>query len=1367
MGDYPEIYKPVTRLKDKDAITKWVKDNYFRLDSGGIDRLGSEPNTVPYSEDTWKGAPLRVLIVRWSDYFSVDVSFSHGIVNQMIKEFMPGAYVDFSFFPSSPKDFSTYVTEKIPLMFGNTSKRPAAEFDVIMVSHCVTNEGLNWPAILKYSGFPLFKNERMEREDLPLIFMGGANAFCNESLYGGWSLEDKENTCMIDATFVGEGEKILPKLLKVYVDCKKKEMDKKAILKEFHLKKIPGYYEASEYEHVYGKPDWHGKFGKCDYLLEINPKNDWVRPIVKKAKVMDLDSVRSIEEDLIPYTGAGEAQCQIAAGCNCACSFCQEAAVNVPYRERSAENIIRSIKTARVNQGSSSASWFAFNWNTHSQIHTITRAAMQEFGDIGLISMRIDTLAEHEGLAHLLKFVGNKSQTMGVEGCSQRIRDFLHKSVSTHDLLTGSEYLIRNGCSEMKFFMIATGQEIDSDIQEFVLIMKEINEIKKKYNSKCQTRVSFMPIYNCCSGDTEIVTREGFRKLEDLTGQTVELLAKDGKWRESKINYFGSRQLNKVIFKPLVGKSNFRMEHRVTANHRWFLSDGSVTESLKVGDKVKIEPVVPTDLEKLEQDYIDGFTHGLVFGDGSKHISKNGFTHHIRLCASKDKLLKPLLVKATCYHATTFPDSLDGDPCVHFKITSSNWKEVPKSDPGSMPGGFVRSESTPLYQAGFIRGWLAADGNKNNTSKRDSYVLQSTSHEAVQWVVDRAPMLGFCVTGDNFESTEVTNFGPRTRLIRRVSLTEQSMEYRVQSIEEDMIEPVYCPEEPVTTGFTLKGGMVTGNCAFTALQFYACESFYKLNQDSLRPLVEACRELRWGFRTGSKRSEIMISQLNEMTDRRTTPLLIKNSLGDPEMLAASKTEREQLLKEYETFKRENPTDREGQREVQGRLAFAEAKVKYSDGWCFAGLVPKLVDKVWEERIKNLGLDLDYYFCEKDMDYVFPWDIIDISVTKEYTYEKWLQAKAFFDPGYCVGTLTKTGKCFSCSGCPTPSHTAWMTQREVEAPNSVANLEAFDRDMTKRGILRFKCNIKLPEMRTVKKKFYGKVLARALMMADPEKWSPIYLDTNGNSRTTASTNDKKDWVYGQILVDMAFNKQVTTDEIKPYIEEMNKNLHGLEILDVKGYAAEGCKTLFSAVDNALYHLFVPNDGLPFREITKRVDAFRKKRDSGEGFTIKTKEIKMKGVFKTVMKDLDIKRIKYVGCRQGFDDKGRNGTELVMLADNKINPFDLMEALLGGKSFQYRKYEAKVLGYYTEGTTQVVDLFSDIDDDAAVSSACEKTGLPVEVDSFSWEPYQSVSDPGLCISADYDLAMSDRKVIPQVNIEIEGPKEKDGDTLEGLL
>jgi len=1031
--DYPNYLKPVKRLKGQAEIKKWVRNNYYRMDSGGIDRLGGEPNTTPYSEEAWENSPANILITRWSDYFSVDVSFTHGMVNQMMKEFLPGAFIDLNFFPNSPKDFEMLKSDRVPIMFGSASKRPFADFDLVSISHCVTNEGLNWPAMLKYSGIPLWKHERMDREDLPLIIMGGANAFCNESLYGGWSLEDDENVCMIDAVFVGEGEKIFPKLLKIYAECKAAGMTKRDILKEFHVRKIPGYYEPDQYEHVYGKPEWHGKFGTCDYLLEINPKEDWVRPIVKKAKVMDLDSVRSIEEDILPYTGAGEAQCAIAAGCNCACSFCQEAAVNVPYRERSAEAIIAAIMKARVNQGASTASWFAFNWNTHSQIHTITRAAMHELGDVGLISMRIDTLAEHEGLATLLKFVGNKSQTMGVEGASQRLRDFLHKSVSTHDLINGAEYLIKNNCSEMKFFMIATGQEEDDDIQEWIGVMRQINELKKKYNSKCQTRVSFMPVYNC---------------------------------------------------------------------------------------------------------------------------------------------------------------------------------------------------------------------------------------------------------------------------------------------------------------------------AFTALQFYRCESYYKIKEDTLRPLVEACRELKWGFRTGSRRSEIMISQLNEMADRRTTPLLVYNSLGDPEMLKEGKDMKEKANRALENFildhDKTEPDYRDVLRAHKDAVTFAEAKIKYSSGWIFTGLIPKNVDAIWKERMERMGLDLDYYFCEKDMDYIFPWDIIDISVTKEYTFEKWIQAKAFFDPGYCVGTLTKSGKCFSCAGCPTPSHTAWMTQREVDAPFTRENLEAYKRDMTKRGVVRFKLQIDNPLMRTARKKFFGRSLARAMMMANPEKWSPIFMDQTGNSRTTASTNDQKDWVYGRILIDFSFNKQVSTEMIREDIEAINKRLHGYRLLDAKGYAGSEVKTLFSSVDNALYKLFIPNEGIPFKKINDRIMAYNKKRASGGDFQIKKKELKMKGAFRTVMKDLDVSRIKYVGCRQGMD-KGKIGTELIMLSDNKINPFDLLESLLGGKAFQYRKYETEILGYYKDGSLQVVDLFAE-DDDSSTTYACENSGEPIELEVFSGEPYKSKSAKDLCIAADFSVALeSDIEIV----------------------
>src|SRR5439155_1419736 len=67
------------------------------------------------------------------------------------------------------------------------------------------------------------------------------------------------------------------------------------------------------------------------------------------------------------------------------------------------------------------------------------------------------------------------------------------------------------------------------------------------------------------------------------------------------------------------------------------------------------------------------------------------------------------------------------------------------------------------YIAGFVDGWLAADGDP---VKARSWRLRSISHGALAWVEKVAPYAGYIVIGSGEESNRETNFGVRNRQIR-------------------------------------------------------------------------------------------------------------------------------------------------------------------------------------------------------------------------------------------------------------------------------------------------------------------------------------------------------------------------------------------------------------------------------------------------------------------------------------------------------------------------------------------------------------------------------------------------------------------------
>lgn len=87
--------------------------------------------------------------------------------------------------------------------------------------------------------------------------------------------------------------------------------------------------------------------------------------------------------------------------------------------------------------------------------------------------------------------------------------------------------------------------------------------------------------HNCFSSKTEFVTRNGVVSFADCKdGQVVEVLDKDGVWREATVKCYGKQKLQDVVLK----KDDEEKLISCTANHRWILSDETVTTALKEGD---------------------------------------------------------------------------------------------------------------------------------------------------------------------------------------------------------------------------------------------------------------------------------------------------------------------------------------------------------------------------------------------------------------------------------------------------------------------------------------------------------------------------------------------------------------------------------------------------------------------------------------------------------------------------------------------------------------------------------------------------------------------------------------------------------------
>jgi ribonucleoside-triphosphate reductase (thioredoxin) len=301
--------------------------------------------------------------------------------------------------------------------------------------------------------------------------------------------------------------------------------------------------------------------------------------------------------------------------------------------------------------------------------------------------------------------------------------------------------------------------------------------------------------YNCGRATTRFFADGVIRTLGEMAGKSTRVRCIDGVWRPAEIREFGVQRLYRVTFRPDVATSRYNISYDVTREHRWITKRGEVTD-LRVGDKVCIKP---DHIEKTPE-WSDGFIHGVMYGDGCATTGRPKH-YQIRLCGAKGVLLETLL-SSKWYVSHSYPASYNGDP--HVRLRSNVQLNCLPDEEFSIE-----------YQAGFLAGLLRVDGFNSGTRRG----IELTDAEAIRWIEDRAPLLGWVITGGFSTHSKETNYGKRSGTPRRITLTQESMDFVVQSIEDlNIEETVYCAVEPITHTFTLVGGVPTGNCHTAALR---------------------------------------------------------------------------------------------------------------------------------------------------------------------------------------------------------------------------------------------------------------------------------------------------------------------------------------------------------------------------------------------------------------------------------------------------------------------------------------------------------------------------------------------------------------------
>jgi hypothetical protein len=86
---------------------------------------------------------------------------------------------------------------------------------------------------------------------------------------------------------------------------------------------------------------------------------------------------------------------------------------------------------------------------------------------------------------------GKRTYTIGVEGISDRMRRYLHKSLSEKELLVSLEHIYSRKPRQLKLFYIITGLENENDKKEFKDFIKKLKLLKNNLSPGCRSIMSF------------------------------------------------------------------------------------------------------------------------------------------------------------------------------------------------------------------------------------------------------------------------------------------------------------------------------------------------------------------------------------------------------------------------------------------------------------------------------------------------------------------------------------------------------------------------------------------------------------------------------------------------------------------------------------------------------------------------------------------------------------------------------------------------------------------------------------------------------------------------------------------------------------
>ena len=393
-------------LKTRYEIDNWLYHSYRRLSKP--EYCFSFDNRSQTLEE-FENAKLRVLVVFMSPGSRRAVSNTFEAISKQSRMYVnkEDVFLDYCYFPEFD-NLDILDKEKVPYIFGAISHAPVNDFDIMMVSLSTFQESINYPRMLMKSNIPLTIEEREKRDDIPLIFFGGAIS-SEASLFYGPIYENNTyiGKSLVDICQYGNAEKVMPEYIKVLLSLKEKgwnlRKDKKDVIEYLINNNVCHDYlfYVKYYEWVYDKDNFT--------IKEIKKLDD---------RLPDRVKINRTTNDMMEYIGwdnkilsmlgnnLNQAQVQVSSGCTgqCnTCSFCHEGTIAGGYKEVPLSVIKHRIRENKKFTAIDSAYPFAYNLNYYSRFLELNLEQAKHSRKISLINERLDVIAHDDTPLKLAK----------------------------------------------------------------------------------------------------------------------------------------------------------------------------------------------------------------------------------------------------------------------------------------------------------------------------------------------------------------------------------------------------------------------------------------------------------------------------------------------------------------------------------------------------------------------------------------------------------------------------------------------------------------------------------------------------------------------------------------------------------------------------------------------------------------------------------------------------------------------------------------------------------------------------------------------------------------------------------------------------